>query len=136
MAGQNHDEPVRLPDDAEEYELLAMLDGVVRAVRARPGSAMRNCNRAFLLLSLGRKKDALEDADGAVRAEPGSADAHIVRGIALCSLGRTVEALWEFERAIGLDPANADARNTRASMLMALGGPRGGRAPGSHGTWT
>lgn len=137
MAGQNHDEPVRLPDDAEEDELLAMLDVATRAVREHPKGAMRHCNRAFLLLRLGRKKEALDAADGAVRAEPGSADAHIVRGIALCSLGRTVEALWEFERAIGLDPANADAQNNRASMLMALGGSRGGRAPGGHGwPWT
>lgn len=118
---QNYDKPLRLLGNPTEKELLVMLDGATRAVRAKPGSAMRHCNRAFLLLRLGRGNEALEAADEAVGADPHSADAQIVRGMALTSLGRIADALLGFERAIELDPTNTDARSNRASMLMGLG---------------
>jgi len=116
----NYDEPINLPGNPTREDLLAMLDEAVRAVLARPESAMRHCNRAILLLGLGRPEEALGAADRAVRAESGRADAHVVRGIVLHSLGQMVEALRGYERAIGLDPSNTDARNNRGSALLAM----------------
>ena len=122
MAGTtNYDIPLQLPGNPTREALLAMLDDAVRAVRARPGSAMRHCNMTFLLLELGKHEEALEAAEGAVKAGPDSADAHVVRGMALQSLGRLDGALRDYGRATVLDPGRADARNNRGSVLVALG---------------
>jgi len=117
----SYDEPIKILGNPSKERLLAMLDEAVRAVRAKPQSAIRHCNRAGLLLLLGRREDALKAADEAIGAEPNSADAHTVRGIVLRSFGRVEEALRCSERAIKLDPGREDARNNRGSSLMALG---------------
>jgi len=122
MARQaSYDEPIQIRGNPSRGELLARLDEAVRAVRARPNSTMRHCNRAVLLLMLGRPEEAMGAADEAVEAELGSADAHNINGIALRSLDRKADALRSFERAIELDPANMDARNNRGGILMELG---------------
>jgi len=122
MARQaSYDEPIQVLGSPGRERLLAMLDEAVRAARASPKSAMRHCNKAALLLLLGRREEALEAARVAVKAEPHSADAHIVHGIVLRSFGLVKESLQSFERAIELDPSREDARNNRGSALMDLG---------------
>ncbi len=63
MCTRAYDEQVLLPDSATEEEIVAMRDGSTRAVREDPKSVMRRCNRAFLLLVTGRRKEALGEAD-------------------------------------------------------------------------
>lgn len=122
MARQaSYDDPIQMLGNPSREELLARLDEAVRAVRAKPKSAMRHCNSAILLLLLGRQEEALKAAGEATRAEPGSADAHIVNGIVMRSFWRVEEALRSFERAIELEPSRGDARNNRGSALMDMG---------------
>jgi len=68
----------------------------------RPGSYL---TRAFLLLKLGRKNDALLDFTRYIELEPASPQGYMSRGMLLGELGRENEATADFRRACALGDA-------------------------------
>ncbi|MEO3891826.1 tetratricopeptide repeat protein [Nonomuraea sp. B5E05] len=78
-------------------------------------------NRAQLLASLGRPKEALEDYAAAIAVDPAFPDYYLERGNLLFGLGRHEEALADFEQAMRAGPPLPEAHYNRAELRTVRG---------------
>ncbi|HUR04353.1 MAG TPA: tetratricopeptide repeat protein, partial [Nonomuraea sp.] len=75
-------------------------------------------NRAQLLASLGRDKEALEEYGAAIAIDPTFPDYYLDRGNLLYGLGRHGEALADYERAMLAGPPLPEAYFNRAELRI------------------
>merc|ERR1711907_19674 len=79
------------------------------------------CNRALVLLQLGRAGDAESDGDKAIRLNAKFTKAYMRRGAAREAQGNLEGALADFEHAKVLEPANKETRKMIQRVNVALG---------------
>ncbi|MEU7860361.1 tetratricopeptide repeat protein [Nonomuraea sp. NPDC049141] len=75
-------------------------------------------NRAQLLATLGRDKEALEEYGAAIAIDPSFPDYYLDRGNLLYRLGRHGEALADYERAMLAGPPLPEAYYNRAELRI------------------
>jgi tetratricopeptide (TPR) repeat protein len=98
----------------------AALDSCNHAIELAPTEASARCQRADVYLALGRRDEALADADCAVELEL-SAQTLTTRGDILGQLNNYERAIADLTRALELDPGNGWAAQCRAEALWQLG---------------
>jgi tetratricopeptide (TPR) repeat protein len=99
--------------------------------RALTGTDLDPRNRAQLLLSRGRARNALgqgeaamHDLDEAVQLAPKDANIRMNRGVVHAMHGRNEEALRDLDAALALDPRGVLTLQNRAVVQSHLGRPR------------
>jgi len=119
------------PDHAEALHL----SGVVQFQRGKPSDAealmqrsvslapapLPLANLGSVLVSLGRREEALRHFDAALAIDPRHLHAMVRRGNTLLELTRYEEALATYDRALTVMPTLFDALCNRGSALRALG---------------
>nr|WP_246270074.1 tetratricopeptide repeat protein [Paraburkholderia solisilvae] len=118
------------PEHAEALHLLGVLyfqrgrmeeaDEVLCRSIACERSALSLANHASVLVSLGRREDALKQLDAALQVNPAHPRALLLRAGLLAQLGRYDEALAAYDRLLELMPTAVDVLCSRAVVLMAL----------------
>lgn len=112
-------EPVSASDSSARPE---MGPGAHRL--SQPGersNAVSLTDRANVLDSLGRHKEALDHYDQALAIDPQRVDTLYNKGRRLLALGQNMEALACFEQAVALNPQDADSWYVRGLTLEGLG---------------
>jgi len=134
--GALNDRPIILREQGRAGEALADLDRALKHIQDESGDRLLSRgdsrlhgkllgNKAELLLSLNRPKEARAAAQEAVDLDNGAAienpAAHVTLGCALARLGRVDDALKVLERACGLSREPAFAYYHRGMLLWQLG---------------
>ncbi|RQS65150.1 tetratricopeptide repeat protein [Burkholderia sp. Bp8963] len=118
------------PDHAEAWHLLGVLhfqhgrmgeaDAAMRRSIERMPSALALANHASVLVSLGRRDEALTRLDAALSLNPAHLRALLLRAGVLADLGRHAEAIAAYDRLLELAPTLIEALWRRAAALQAL----------------
>jgi tetratricopeptide (TPR) repeat protein len=118
------------PEHAQALHLLGVLHfqhgrmdeadaAMSRSIELAP-SALALANHASVLVSLGRRDDALARLDAALGINPAHLRALLLRGGVLGELGRHDEAVVAYDRLLEFAPTLVDALCRRAGALRAL----------------
>ena len=92
------------------FELEAALKSAQRARSIEPGSALTHARVAELLMSLGRTREAEQEAQLAVTTQPMQSRGHLILGFVHLAQIHTQAAKEDFHRAIELDSSDPLAR--------------------------
>lgn len=90
------------------------------AIALMPGFSRAYINRGFVLMQLGKNRQAAEDFTTAITLEPGDSFAYDNRGIAFSQLKQWQEAVGDHSKAIELRPGDATAYTHRGNALLNL----------------
>lgn len=90
-------------------------------IAARPDRLSTRVLRGTVLLTVGRGKDALADADAVLKQTPNSGQAIIIRGWALLALGRPEEAMQMMDLLLAAHVNTPGVLQSKALALEALG---------------
>ncbi len=90
-------------------------------IRSSPRDARLYCERAWLLLNLGKLKAATADYDAAITLNAGFPDAYVNRGLTYFKLNQYDKAIKDYSQTIALDGQNASAYYRRAVAFDRLG---------------
>lgn len=111
--------------DAEEAgQPEAALAAYARAIAIDATHAEAHLNRALMLHSLRRLREAGQAYEEALRSCPDSAALHYNHALFLEDAGRDEEAIAAYERAVAADGTFADAHHNAALLCERLGRPK------------
>ncbi|WP_181321685.1 tetratricopeptide repeat protein [Trinickia symbiotica] len=118
------------PDHAEALHLLGVLhfqhgrmndaDVAMRRSIERTPSALSLANHASVLISLGRRDEALARLEAALSLNPSHLRALLLRAGVLSDLGRHIEAVAAYDCLLAVAPTLVEALWRRAAALFAL----------------
>jgi protein O-GlcNAc transferase len=125
ILGQHPDHPDALNllgivvfNQGKAADAIELMD---RAVKIAPDQAHFHCNRALMLVVLGRLPEALAAALRAVELRPNMAAAHNYVGHILYTDGQFTAAIEAYQRALSLNPDFAPALNNLGNALKDSG---------------
>jgi len=99
------------PDQEDAQSKVDLLD---KRIAGSPKDAALYCDRAWLLLNLGKPKPAIADYDAAINLNGSLAVAFNNRGLAYFKLGQYDKAIRDYSQNIVMDGQNASAFFRRA----------------------
>jgi len=105
-----------------------------RALSFTPGNSIILDNLAYVLLVLGRTREALSQAELATRLAPNSADAFKILGMAYYKSDRTEEAIRAWKQSLGLRPDPAVRESLRKAEREQTAESRFGQEETGHFT--
>lgn len=105
----------------KQGDLEEALDCYTLSLAADASVFQTYCNRAMVLLRLGRAPDAQADADKAIKLAPKFTKGYMRRGAALEAQDKLEEALAAYEEAKRLEPLNKEARKLIHQVKVGLG---------------
>ncbi len=96
-----------------------------KTILSRPGATLRDSlNRAVLLASLGRKREAIDAATQGLRASPQSPRAYLIRSRVNYFLGERVQARSDVEHGLAIQPNEPGLLELQGVLQAAAGDPR------------
>lgn len=104
-----------------QQDAEAALSAFREAERLEPNNAETEVKIGFVLLELGRPKEAAASLRTALALNPDLPEAHFQLGNALRALGRLEDALGCFRRTLALQPAHLEGANNLGTTLLHLG---------------
>lgn len=119
------EEALELKDEGNDAfkagDLQEALDCYTLSLAADASVFQTYCNRAMVLLKLGRPADAQSDAEKVIKLNPKFTKGYMRRGAALEDQGKLEEALKDYQHVKTLEPFNKEARKMIKRVRVALG---------------